>query len=177
MPNKDHRRSKSIILRSVADIEVAASDSRSSKIKGKGTMREAFPSLPSGSPDLEKQRQSSNHSDTKAIATETIISKDTHSSCGGGSGGGGSSSSGSGSLKKFEPQTTPQLNKGRKTTTKVGHQQSHNTKFSTTIKSDGQAHSDRDGTCVCTTSADNTDGMYLLTLIMNMHLLYFYYHA
>lgn len=130
-------------------------------------MREAFPSLPSGTPDLEKRTDSKNNTNIENISKETI-----GGSGGGGSGGSSSSYSNtatttSGSLKKFELQTTPQLNKGRKTTTtKVGHQQSYNTKFSsnTIIKSDGQAHLDRDNTCLCkpTSSSEYSDGMYKL---------------
>lgn len=112
-------------------------------------MREAFPSLPSGSPELEKRQYSGKQSNI-------ISGKDGKNVHGRGSGASGTSSGGtssaSSSLKRSDTHSTghhtstsstpthssnsgatgtPQIGKSRKsTTTKLGHQQSlHNTKY------------------------------------------------
>lgn len=149
---------------------VAVSQNRrhSATIKGKGTMREAFPSLPSGSPELDKTTKHKQKN-----LSDIISGKDIQSP-----------GSGRGANQQF-PSTIPQAtttssaattpNKSRKTSTtptqstptKLGHQQSlHNTKYCGTIiknTGDSQTHSDcRDNISLCqsTVASDASDGMY-----------------
>lgn len=104
----------------------AESDRSSGKIQAKGTMREAMPSLPCGSPDLEKTHkltgQQSIHQ-LDAPKTNTLNSGN--------------------SPKKDSTDliaSSVQFQKSKKTTTKLGHSPHHhrnsspNTKFSSDLK-------------------------------------------
>lgn len=88
LPKKLHCRSKSNLSYSVAEANepdstvIVSSRRNSTTIKGKETMREAFPSLPFGLPELEKQQQSSqqqqqqqrhHHYSSKDLTTGEII--------------------------------------------------------------------------------------------------------